>query len=134
MCRFHSVSSQGLSGPKSLDWKRILIVERDDELLRAIIGAVTRAGCVVVRIEGHLGASLWSQKRAVDAAVLAIDRGNPSLLLLIEYLTDRAVPILLITDANVECLPANLRVHQQVRRSFAEAQLLDELARVCSME
>lgn len=128
------MSSQGLSEVKSLDGKRILIVERDDELLRAIIGAVTRAGCVVVGIAAHPEASLWSQKRAVDAAILGIDKGNPTLLLLIEYLTDRAIPILLITDANEERLPANLRGHRQVRRSFAESQLLDQLARVCGLE
>jgi hypothetical protein len=123
------MSSQGLSKRKSLDGKRILIVERDGELFRAITSAVRRAGCVVVGIEAHPEAYLWSPNRAVDAAIVDIDKGNPTLILLIEYLTDRAIPILLIIDAK-QSLPANLHAHHQVRRSFAEAQLLHEVARV----
>ena len=118
--------------------RRVLIIEGDDELFRALAEILTAAGCAVTDAT-KLGAgescaevSVWVLDRVVDVALVDADPSSKATRMWIRHLDDRGVPILITYDPARPLLVPASQSQRQLRKPFTEPELLDGLAAALS--
>ena len=118
-----------------LHGKRILIIEGDDELFRALTEILAAAGCAVTDAtmlgagEHASEASVWVLDRVVDLALVDDDPTNSASRIWIQHLKERGIPMLIAYDPACPHSTPN-SCSQRLRKPFTELQLLDSLSEV----
>ena len=104
--------------------KRILVVEDDDRLYCALKDALQDVGCEVFGTCTHVS-GLWDAvpNTYVDAALIG-SSGPTQLSSLTRQLSDRGVPILLMTTRQSTEVPGPLRRHRRLVKPFTEQDLV----------
>lgn len=130
--------SQSSSKRSLLHGKRVLIIEGDDELYRALAEILAAAGCtvsdcVMLSTWGHSSeVSVWVPDRAVDLALVDNDPGNSATLIWLRHLNDCGIPILITYDPARLLLVPTSRSQRQLRKPFTESELLDSIAELAA--
>lgn len=115
--------------------KRILVVEDDDRLYCALKDTLQDAGCEVFGTCTHVS-GLWDAvpNTYVDAALIGTPQGSVGLsqfASLARQLTERGVPILLMTSRTAQRMPGNAQ-HSSLVRPFTEQDLIYGIAAALS--
>jgi len=131
--------SQSSSKRSLLHGKRVLIIEGDDELYRALAEILACAGCtvsdcVMLGTWGHSSeVSVWVPDRAVDLALVDNDPGNSATLICVQRLNDCGIPILITYDPARSLLLPTSRSQRQLPKPFTESELLDSIAELAAL-
>ena len=131
--------SRSFSDRALLHGKRVLIIQGDDELFRALAEILTAAGCAVTDcvMLGTWGQPsevlVWVPDRTVDIALVDSDPSNCATLIWIQHLNDRGIPMLITYDPARPLLVPASGSQRQLRKPFTEPELLDNLANVAAL-
>ena len=131
--------SQLSSNRALLHGKRVLIIEGDDELYRALAEILAAAGCtvsdcVMLSTWGHSSeVSVWVPDRTLDLALVDNDSGNPATLVCVQRLSDCGIPILITYDPARSLLVPTSRSQRQLRKPFTESELLDSISELAAL-
>lgn len=104
--------------------KRILVVEDDDRLYCALKDTLQDVGCEVFGTCTHVS-GLWDTvpNSYVDAALIG-SSGPSQLSSLTRQLSERGVPILLMTNRRSDEVPGAPRGHHKLVKPFTEQELV----------
>lgn len=111
----------------ALRGKRILVLEDDDRLYHALTDSLQDVGCEILgSCERVCDPMDTVPSSHLDAALIDLDPLSKLRMAdLAQRLTDRGVPMLLITAQLAGDLPRALRTHRQLLKPFTERELLD---------
>ena len=114
---------------RSLEGRKILVVE-DDYLISLLFDEMlTSAGCVVVGPLPRLADALEAAaKENCDAAVLDVNLGGERVYPVAKILAERHVPFVFVTGYSGDALPREYAEQPRIAKPFRAAQLLGALS------